>query len=185
MAKKVNIKEVARRYVTALFELSESAKNLDKTLAELKKVLEVYDSVKMFNEVANSPLIDVDGKVKAAELVSDKLKLSAVSKNFLKVVAQNKRLDLLPNMVAEFEKQIDSANGVVQAKVISAEKLTSAQADNLSKQVAKKTGKKVKLEEAVDESLIGGFKVEVGSEIIDFSVKNKLAKVQQNLKQAS
>ena len=103
--------------------------------------------------------------------------------NTLALMGQKRRLFVLPQLVADLRDRIAAEKGEMTADVTSATKLTAAQAKKLAEVLKSKVGKDVKLNATVDESLIGGLIVKLGSTMIDTSVKAKLASLQNAMKE--
>lgn len=108
---------------------------------------------------------------------------SALFGNFLEVLADNRRLLLLPEIVGLFEELRAEAERIVKAKVTSAAVLPAAELDSIKAALKRRFGREVELEIAVDESLIGGAVIDAGDVVIDGSLKSKLARLQNALAQ--
>ena len=115
--------------------------------------------------------------------VAQVLGLSPLTRNFLGVMAGNRRLFVLPHLIVDLKARIAVENGEMTADVTSATKLSAAQAKKLAETLKASVGKTVKLNTTVDESLIGGLIVKLGSTMIDTSVKAKLAALQNAMKE--
>ena len=115
--------------------------------------------------------------------VAKKMKLSPTVANVLGLMASKRRLFVVPQMVKALRERIADEKGEVTAEVTSAKALTKAQSDKLAKSLSRQTGKSVKITETVDESLIGGLVVKVGSKMIDTSIASKLKALQNSMKE--
>ena len=133
--------------------------------------------------VLSSPVISRDDQAGAMARIAAKMKLSAVLTNTLGLMATNRRLFVLPQLLTALRDMIAEEKGEVTAEVVSAAALTKAQADNLAKTLTSRVGKTVKLNATIDESLIGGLIVKVGSKMIDTSIRSKLASLQNAMKE--
>ena len=111
------------------------------------------------------------------------MKLSDTVANTLALMAQNRRLFVLPQLVSSLRDIIAAEKGEVTAEVTSAKALTKTQADKLAKTLKASTGKTVTLNTTVDESLIGGLIVKVGSRMVDTSIRAKLNSLQNAMKE--
>jgi F-type H+-transporting ATPase subunit delta len=109
-------------------------------------------------------------------------RLTAEAENFVRVLAQNGRLELLPEIRAQFESLKNEREGVVEAEVHSAFELTDAQVGDLVQRLEKKTGRKVKVRLQLDKKLIGGIKVVLGDKVIDGSARAQLGALEAALK---
>lgn len=174
---------IAGRYATAVFELAKEAKGL-KTLetdvAALGAALK--DSADLRALVA-SPIYSREEQTAAIGALAKKMGVSAMLSSTLGLMGQNRRLFVLPQLLSALEAMIAEEKGEVTAEVTAAAALTRAQADKLAKSLSASVGKTVKLNTAVDESLIGGLIVKVGSKMIDTSIRSKLASLQNSMKE--
>ena len=103
--------------------------------------------------------------------------------NTLRLMAQNRRLFVVPGMIAQVKGLIAAERGEVTAEVTSAKPLSEDQTQALARTLKESVGKDVRLEVTVDESLIGGLVVKVGSRMIDTSLRAKLANLQNVMKE--
>jgi F-type H+-transporting ATPase subunit delta len=158
---------IAQRYATALFELAtEDEAGLATLEADVDALSAALAESADFREVIASPLYARDDQARAVAAVAKALELSTLSANTLALMASKRRLFVLPQFAAALRDLIADAKGEVTADV------TSAQA-----------GKTVKLNATVDESLIGGLVVKVGSKMIDTSIRSRLAALQNAMKE--
>jgi F-type H+-transporting ATPase subunit delta len=109
-------------------------------------------------------------------------KLTAEAENFVRLLAEAKRLELLGEMRAQFEALKNEREGLIEAEVVSAFELDAAQTRDLEQRLEKRTGRKVKARVSVDGELIGGVKVVLGDKVIDGSARAQLAALETTLK---
>ena len=170
--------KIAQRYAKALFLFAESASALDaaeKDLLGLKKLLE--DS-EMLSRLTTSPLLSRISKADALDALLAKLKAHDAIRRFTRQLAMAGRLEALPAIIAAFESLMMAHRGEIVLDVISAKPLPKDATDAL----AKAYGKKVRLRTSIDESLIGGAVVQSGGKRMDYSIKNKIARLARSLK---
>jgi len=175
--------EAPIRYAKALLELAEDSKSLkavEKDMQSLKKMFETNDKL---NAMINSPVFATDDKVSALTAIAKKAKLKPLTTQFVGTVAANRRADVLPSIIAAFEKIVAKRRGNEVAKVTSAQKLTAAQLTSLKTNLKKSLGRPVQVETSVDPDLLGGFVVRVGSRLYDSSLKTKLEDLRLTLKE--
>jgi len=110
------------------------------------------------------------------------LSLSGEGENFIRVLAENGRLDLLPEIRTQFHALRNEREGVIEAEVFSAFELSGAQLADLVQRLEKKTGRKVKAKVQLDKELIGGIKVVLGDKVIDGSARAQLGALETALK---
>ncbi|MDC1257962.1 ATP synthase F1 subunit delta, partial [Amylibacter sp.] len=123
---------------------------------------------------------DVVGAINA---LSNKMKLSSMVANTLGLMAQKRRLQVVPMLIDAVRTKISEEKGEVTAEVTTAQKLSVEQIKELSKTLKASVGKDVNIKAIIDESLIGGLIVKVGSKMIDSSIKSKLSNLQNVMKE--
>jgi F-type H+-transporting ATPase subunit delta len=171
---KAIVSGISGRYAVALFELALEEKALEaveKDLAALKGLL--VESADL-RALVTSPLYGRAEQAKGIAAVAAVAKLSSLTGKFLGVLAANRRLDTLRATVATFEKLLANHRGEVGAEVVSAHALTKAQLTALAKKLKAAVGRDVTIDASVDETLLGGLRVKVGSRMVDSSLKTKL-----------
>jgi F-type H+-transporting ATPase subunit delta len=171
---------VARPYAEAVFKLADGEHSLGKWSEALSALA----------------LVAQDGRVRA--LVGDPNRpdsevaqffigtlpdgLGREGDNLVHVLTQNKRLELLPEIHAQYEMLKNASEGVVEAQLMSAFELTQAQVGDLVQRLEKRTGRKVKAKVSIDKDLIGGLKVVLGDKVIDGSARAQLGALENALK---
>jgi F-type H+-transporting ATPase subunit delta len=179
----LNVSGLAGRYATAIFDLAQEAKKLDNVAKELTSLDAMLTESAELKSLTNSPIISAEVKSKAIAAIVAKAKYSDLVSNFVGVVANNSRLDQLSTIISEFLNILDHHNGVVNAHVMAASALTKAQVTSLKAKLKLVVGRDVNLETDVDESLLGGMVVRIGSNMIDSSLKTKLANLEESMKE--
>jgi F-type H+-transporting ATPase subunit delta len=119
----------------------------------------------------------------AIRAVAGAMQLDTLTANTLALMAANRRLFALPQLIRALRAKIAEARGEMTAEVTSAAALTEAQKDALAATLKARFGKDITLNTAVDDSLIGGLIVKVGSKMIDTSIRAKLASLQNAMKE--
>ncbi|MGQ0654906.1 MAG: F0F1 ATP synthase subunit delta [Betaproteobacteria bacterium] len=171
---------VARPYAEAAFKLADGAGALAKWSGMLAALAQVAADARVRAAIADPNLSDA----KRAGLFISILagRLDAQAENFLRVLAENDRLALLPEIRAQFEALKDQREGVVEAEVLSAFELGEDQVADLVARLERKTGRKVRARVSVERELIGGIKVVLGDKVIDGSARAQLARLETALK---
>ncbi len=184
MAESVSISTgIAARYAAALFEISKDEGALKVLEADATALADALAVSPELTAMIASPVVARDEQGHAMAAVAAKLGLSTLTTNTIALMASKRRLFVLPQMVADLRARIASEKGEVTADVTSATKLSAAQAKALAATLKAKVGKDVILNTTVDETLIGGLIVKLGSTMIDTSVKAKLAALQNAMKE--
>ncbi len=173
---------VAGRYAAALFDLAQEQNKISEVEQDLVKFQQLYDLSPDLQRLVRSPVIAADDQVRALGNVLDKAGVGGLAKNFIGLVARNRRLFAVPGMVRAFLSLAAKARGEVTAEVTSAHPLTESQAEALKAQLKQTVGKDVTLAAKVDPALIGGLVVKLGSRMIDSSLKTKLSNLSLSLK---
>ncbi|MBT9384649.1 F0F1 ATP synthase subunit delta [Pseudooceanicola sp. CBS1P-1] len=174
---------IASRYAQAVFEISrDSGKlgDLDASVATLAEAIQVSEDLR---DMIASPVYSREAQTKAIAAVAEKLGLVPELASTLGLMAQKRRLFTVPQLVQRLGELLAEARGEVTADVTSATPLTAEQADKLAAALAESIGKTVKLNTTVDESLIAGLVVKVGSRMVDTSIRSKLNALQNVMKE--
>jgi F-type H+-transporting ATPase subunit delta len=174
---------IAGRYAIAIFELSREAKGIKALEGDVAALREALASSADLRDVAVSPVYTRDEQMNAVAALASKMGLSSAMSNGLQLMAAKRRLFTLPHLLSALSNLIADEKGEVTAEVTSASELSAAQAKKLAETLKKQTGKTVKLDTAVDESLIGGMIVKLGSRMIDTSIRAKLATLKNAMKE--
>ncbi|WP_237068154.1 F0F1 ATP synthase subunit delta [Microbulbifer guangxiensis] len=166
---------LARPYAKAAFAYAQQASDLSGWSAALATAAAVSQSEKVRELLENPQLTSEQRADKFLSICSDDL--SEAGKNFIRLLAENHRLSLLPEISALFEDLKAKAESTIEVEVVSARALSDAQAENLTQALGKKFGREVHLHSSVDESLLGGAIVRAGDTVIDGTVRGRLAKL--------
>lgn len=177
------ISAVAERYARSLFELAAESKSVAAVESDLSSFEKMLASSADLARLIKSPVFSAEEQLKAIGAIADKAKVSALTGNFLRVVAQNRRLFTLPGMIVAFRRIAAEARGEVSADVTSAHALTAAQQTELKAALKSVAGKDVSINVTVDPSLLGGLIVKMGSRQIDTSLQTKLNSLKLALKE--
>jgi len=174
---------IALRYATAMFELAKDSKDLKTLETDIDALGGALSASDDFAALITSPIHSRDQQARAISALADKMQLSPMTSNSLALMAAKRRLFVLPQLLASLRSLIADEKGEVTADVTSARTLSKPQLDQLAKSLKASFGKDVKINIAVDESLIGGLIVKVGSKMIDTSIASKLANLQNAMKE--
>ena len=175
---------IAARYATAIFELARDGKSIKALEADVDALEAALAESGDFRALIGSPVYSRAAQGAAIAAIAKKMGLSADVTNLLSLMASKRRLFVLPQMVQQLRALIADEKGEVTADVIAAKAMSEAQQDKLAKTLKASVGKDVKINLAVDESLIGGLIVKVGSKMIDTSIASKLSNLQNAMKEA-
>ncbi|SIS58321.1 ATP synthase F1 subcomplex delta subunit [Roseivivax lentus] len=174
---------IAERYAAAVFALAKENGALDALEANIDDLADALAGSEDLRDLIQSPVYSRDTQGRAIRAIADKMGLTDVMKNTLSLMADKRRLFVLPAMIAQLRDMIADEKGIVTAEVTSAIELSSAQSEKLAETLKKQVGRDVKIKTTVDESLIGGLVVKVGSKMIDTSIRAKLNSLQNAMKE--
>lgn len=175
--------DIAGRYAQALFDLVKESNGIDALSSQLDDLAAALHDSDALREMIGSPILTRDEQEGAIAAIARKMGLSAEFGNLLRLMARNRRLFTVPQLLEKLRGLVADARGEVTADVISAQELSADQKQRLTDTLARKSGKTVKLNTRVDEGLIGGMIVKLGSKMIDSSIRSKLASLQNSMKE--
>lgn len=184
MANSVSMSQsIAGRYAQAVFDIVKEEGGLDDLARQTDELQNALEESADLRDLIASPLYSRQQQGGAISALAAKMGLSAVLSNTLQLMARNRRLFVLPQLIGRLRELIAEERGEVTADVTSAIALSDEQQQRLTQTLAEKSGKKVKLNTRVDEGLIGGMIVKLGSQMIDSSIRSKLASLQNAMKE--
>ena len=173
---------LAGRYATALFELARDERQLEAVGASLASVREALRESQDLCELTTSPLIGRDDAVNAIRAAAASMNLDPITSNFLGVLAQNRRLSQLPQVIRYFNLLAALHRGETTAEVTSAHPLNDDQVSALRSNLKSRLGRDVAVDLTVDPAILGGLVVKIGSQMIDGSIRTKLNTLAQAMK---
>ena len=162
------------RYAKALFELAAETKAIDKVGASLAGLSAALAASPEFVALTVNPLLSRETAANSIAAVAKSMKLDALTTKFLGVLAQNRRLGELTDIIRAFEALASADRGEATADVTSAHPLDVTQVNALKAKLKAKVGRDVAIKQTVDSSLLGGLIVKIGSQMIDSSIKTRL-----------
>ena len=171
--------ETSDRYALALFELSEENSKLDIVEKNIGELLELYNSDDDIQNFIKNPTETIDDQLNLVSKISEIMKFDLNLKNFLSFLVTKRRIFFLKKIINSFLKLCSNKRGELTANLISSKKLSNEELKNISLELSKSIGSKITFNYKVDEELIGGLKIQLGSLMIDSSIKNKLKKYEQ------
>ena len=180
-----NLGGVAGRYAAALYGRADETGALDQTVEQLDSLGRLIDESADFRRLISDPTIDAQAAGKAALAVLSNEGFSKLVQDFVGVIAANRRLSALRSIVGAFAHLVAQKRGVVVAEVASAHPLSAVQREQLRARLIEAGYGQVRIQEAVDPSLLGGLVVRVGSRLYDTSLKSRLQRLQYAMKGAA
>jgi F-type H+-transporting ATPase subunit delta len=174
---------IAERYATAIFEIAQDNKNLEGLETSLNDLADALGQSADLRNLISSPLISRGDQGRAITVLADKMALAPVMQNSLALMAEKRRLFVLPQLIDALRALLAEERGEMTADVISAKSLSEEQTSKLAKTLSARVGKTVTINGTVDEDLIGGLVVKVGSQMIDTSIRARLNSLQNTMKE--
>lgn len=179
-----SVSGVSGRYATALFELARDTKSVDAVKADLDKFSAILAGSPDLIRLVRSPVFTAEAQGKGLAAVLDKAGIKGIAANFLKVLAANRRLFVVNDVIRAFRALVAKFKGEVTAEVTVAEKLSIKNLDALKAALKSVSGKDVDLNVTIDPSIIGGLVVKLGSRMVDSSLRTKLNSIKHAMKEA-
>lgn len=185
MARGGELSTVAERYAGALFELAKASNEIEKVEAALGRFLSALHNSPDLERFVRSPVFSSGDQLHGVTAILKSVGIEGLARDFLLVLARNRRLFAVESIVLAFKRLAAKERGEVEAEVISAHPLTDAQTSDLTETLRQKFGKSPKLTVTVDQNLLGGLILKIGSQMIDTSLRTKLKNLEKAMKEAS
>ena len=176
-------KGVAKRYATALFDLASETDDISSLEKNVETLTQAIDESPDLNSLISSPIYSRDQQKNAIGAIAKKMGVSADMINALSLMAEKRRLFVVPTFLSVLNDMISESKNEITAEVVSAQLLSKGQVEKLGKSLKKNFGKDVKINATVDPTLIGGMVVKVGSRMIDTTIRAKLNSLQNTMKE--
>jgi F-type H+-transporting ATPase subunit delta len=175
------LKSASLQYANALADIALQQGAAAPVVQQLGDLAAAYTQSAELRNVLSSPAVSKDEKRAIAEKIAARLGASKILRNFLLVVIDHQRAQLLPEMFSQFQTVLRERQGVAEAEIFSAVALNDAQKKQLTQTLEKTTGKKIEAKFSLDPNLLGGALVRVGDTIYDGSLRNHLNGLRERL----
>ena len=174
----------AERYSLALFELSEENNLLSQIEDQSSSILNLIEQSEDFSNLIKDPTISQEDLLKVINTISENNKFESLFKNFLSFLIQKRRFFFIERILKSFIEICSRKRGELKAELKSAKQLSNEEIAKITEELTKNFSSKIKLNYKHDESLIGGLVVQVGSTMVDTSIKNKLQQIENRMIEA-
>ena len=174
----------AERYSLALFELSEENNLLSQIEDQSSSILNLIEQSEDFSNLIKDPTTSQEDLLKVINTISENNKFESLFKNFLSFLIQKRRFFFIERILKSFIEICSRKRGELKAELKSAKQLSNEEIAKLTEELTKNFSSKIKLNYKHDESLIGGLVVQVGSTMVDTSIKNKLQQIENRMIEA-
>ena len=174
----------AERYSLALYELSTESNVTSQIEEQSISVLKLLEQSQDFSNLIKDPTTSQDDLLKVVNTISENYKFDQLLKNFLSFLIQKRRFFFVERILKSFIEICSEKRGELKAELRSAKQLSNEEITHITDELTKNFSSKIKLNYKHDESLIGGLVVQVGSTMVDTSIKSKLQQIENRMIEA-
>ena len=174
----------AERYSLALYELSTESNVTCPIEEQSLSILKLLEQSQDFSNLIKDPTTSQDDLLKVVNTISENYKFDQLLKNFLSFLIQKRRFFFVERILKSFIEICSEKRGELKAELKSAKELSNDEITQITEELTKNFSSKIKLNYKHDESLIGGLVVQVGSTMVDTSIKSKLQQIENRMIEA-
>ena len=174
----------AERYSLALYELASESNVLSQVEDHSSSILNLISSSKDFSDLIKDPTNSQEDLLKVIDSISNDNKFESLLKNFLSFLITKRRFFYVEQILKSFIETCSQKRGELKAELKSAKELSVDEISKITDELTKNFSSKIKLNYEHDKSLIGGLIVQVGSTMVDTSIKNKLQQIENRMIEA-
>ena len=171
----------ANRYSLALYELAEEANVLPQIEINVLSIINLIEKSKDFRNLTKDPTVSQNDLSNAIDKIFDYLKIENLLKNFTNFLVIKRRFFFVEQILNNFIEICSEKRGELKTEIKSAKNLSKNEINKIKDELSKHFTSKIKLNYKYDESLIGGLIVQVGSMMIDTSIRNKLQQIENKM----
>ena len=175
------MKSASLQYANALADIALAQGAAEPTATQLNDFGAAYEQSAELRTFLASPAVAIAAKHAVIEKIIARLGASRILRNFLFIIADSHRTQLIPEIIASFQQVLRQRQGIAEAEISSAVELSAAQKAEFAKTLARLTGKKIETKYSLDPALIGGAVVRIGDTIYDGSLRNRLNQMRARL----
>lgn len=175
---------IAKRYAKALLDIGKEKGIIAELAQQLQSLHDIYANSRDFRNTVLNPSIEVEERKALIKAIAKKYGWHQIMLNFTLLLLDRHRLQILPELMTDFQQQVDVLQSRLRAEVTSATALTLPQQEQLRQSLSKLTGlKQVELDLKVDETLLGGVVTRMGGVVVDGSIRTQLEKIRSSILQ--
>ena len=174
----------ANRYSLALYELANESNTISKVEENSDSLLKLISINKEFNSLIKDPTMSQDNLKNVINKISENFNLEILFKNFLNFLISKRRFFYVEKILKSFNEICSEKRGELKAEIRSAKELSQEEIDKITEELSSNFKSKIKLNYNHDKDLIGGLVVQVGSTMIDTSIRNKLQQIENKMIEA-
>jgi F-type H+-transporting ATPase subunit delta len=172
---------IARRYARALLDIGREEGQVRRVLSEVERFGRLLAEVGDLREVLEAAHVNRRDKQAALEGTVSREGFLSVTRNFLRLLVDKRRMDILPQILPELRRMAEELEGIERVEVTVPAALSETQKEFLKTVLERQTGRRIELEEKRDPAVLGGMVVKVGSTVYDGSVRTQLSRIRENL----
>ena len=176
--------EISQRYALALYELSKDRNQTEEFVSNIINFMKIFNSSEELKNFVKNPTYSVESQRIIFEKILTLMNFNKMVKNFFLILIAKKRIFFLDTIIEEFLKLISHKRGEISGSLISSKKIDEKTVLNIEREISENIKRSIKLKSKIDESLIGGIVIQIGSLMIDTSIKNKLQKYKKLMTEA-
>ncbi len=173
---------LAKRYAKALFAVGKEENAFDEYTDALNGFAKMYATIPEVLDGLTNFIYPQDVRENVMAALVKSAGLTGVMANFMNLLAQKRRADVLPDIAETFQSMVDEEHNVCQGLVVTATEIDNDLKEKVKETLEKITGKQVTLNTEVDEAIIGGMVAKVGDLVFDGSIKTQLAGLKESIK---
>ncbi len=175
------MKSASLQYANAMTDIALEQGAAEPAAKQLASFGAAYEQSVELRTFLASPAVSVEAKHAVIEKITGRIGASKIIRNFLFVIADHRRTQLIPEIITTFQQVLRQRQGVAEADISSAVELTAAQKKELAATLARLTGKKIEPKYSLDPALLGGAVVRIGDTIYDGSLRSRLNEMRARL----
>ena len=176
--------EISQRYALALYDLSKEKNQTEEFVSNMVAFMKIFNSNKDLKNFVKNPTYSVENQKIVFDKILSFMNFNKLVKNFFLILIIKKRIFFLDQIIEEFLKLISIKRGEVSGNLISPKEIDEKTILDIQREISTNIKRSIKLKSKIDESLIGGVVIQIGSLMIDTSIKNKLEKYKKLMTEA-
>ncbi len=176
--------EISQRYALALYDLSKEKNQTEEFVSNMVAFMKIFNSNKDLKNFVKNPTYSVENQKIVFDKILSFMNFNKLVKNFFLILIIKKRIFFLDQIIEEFLKLISIKRGEVSGNLISPKEIDEKTILDIQREISTNIKRSIKLKSKIDKSLIGGIVIQIGSLMIDASIKNKLQKYKKLMTEA-
>ena len=176
--------EISQRYALALYDLSKEKNQTEELLSNMITFMKIFKSNKDLRNFVKNPTYSIESQKVVFDEILSLMNFNKLVKNFFSILIIKKRIFFLDQIIEEFLKLISIKRGEISGSLISSKEIDEKTILDIEREISTNIKRSIKLKSKIDESLIGGVVIQIGSLMIDTSIKNKLQKYKKLMTEA-